>query len=368
MTTAVSTFEPRWASTPGDSIRAILERRGWTADDLADELGIGDPATRRLIQGETEISEDLASKLAACLGGSAKFWLTRERQYRESLFWLSADQLAQQMPIAQMVQLGWIAKSESWREQAKLGLEFLDVENAEEGAALVAQASSNTHYRASDTFSSDAVTLAVWLRKAQLEAAQLDVADWSAQELRAQLDKIRALTKEADPAVFVPALQRIAGRAGVAVVVVRPPKGAALSGAALTGMGGRRIIALTARHLSDDHFWFTVFHEIAHLLLHGAEETFIDDFGVGADAAGSAAIEEEADSFARDALVPRGTGQLHGLTGRGPTKRDVLRLASRAGVAPGIVIGQLQHAGVLQFNQLNTLKRRYKWDGSSLRT
>ncbi|KHK95850.1 hypothetical protein LK09_17630 [Microbacterium mangrovi] len=367
--TVASTFEPRWASAPGDSILAILQRRGWTVDDLADRLGIGDPATRRLIRGESELTAELAALLAGCLGGSASFWLTREHQYRESLFSLSADALTQQMPITQMIQLGWIEKSDSWREQAKLGLQFLGAKNAEDAATRVALATRGSHYRASDTYSSDSLTLAVWLRKAQLDASQVHLDEWSAPALRDQIDEIRALTKVPDPSVFLPELQAIGARAGVAIVLVRPPKGAALSGAAFTGHDGRRVIALTARHLSDDHLWFTVFHEIGHLLLHGVDETYVDDFGVGVDADGGAAVEQEADNFALEALVPGGVGELVGLLrGRGPTKRDVLRLASRVGVAPGIVVGQLQHTGALQYNQLNTLKRRYRWDSSTLKT
>ena len=367
MSTLTEAFEPRWASAPGDSIRSILDRRGWTVKDLADRLGIGDPATRRLIVGESAITAEVADSLAGVLGGSPRFWLARETQYRESTKWLSADALTKAMPTAQMIQLGWVEKSDSWRTQAEQSLAFFDASDPEEAARRVRAILDGVRYRASESFTSDEVTLAVWLRRAEIEAAELDVQDWSPATLREQLAAIRVLTREPNPSIFLPALQTIGARAGVAFVLVRSPKGAALSGAALRGNDGRRIIALTARHLSDDHFWFTVFHEMGHLLLHDAEETFIDDFGADGDSEGRSAVESEADRFAHESLVPGGVSALDTGAVRGPSKRDVLRFASKLGVAPGVIVGQLQHAGTLRYNQLNGLKRRYSWSGANLR-
>lgn len=363
---AVSTFEPRWASKPADAIRQLLERRGWTAEDLADRLEIGDPAARRLLTGESEITTDLAELLSDRLGGSASFWLTRERQYREAVHWLTADDLVQRMPISQMVQLGWVDSSESWRSQAKIGLDFFGASNAEEGAKKISEAIGSAHYRSSSAFSSDEVTLAAWLRRAEVEADALSVEHWNPIRLRDSLPRLRNLTRVPDPRSFLPALQQIGSEAGVAIVIVRAPKGCVLSGAAFRTASGTPVIALTARHLSDDHLWFTVFHEIGHLLLHGTDETFLDDFESAATSDEASALEAEADQFAQQALVSADIDSLRGAA-RGPSKRDILRFASQGNVSAGVIVGQLQHKGVLQFNQLNTLKRRYKWDGTTLK-
>lgn len=364
--TTVTAFEPRWASSPSDAIRRLLDHRGWTAEDLADQLGIGDPATRRLLAGSQEITDEIAALLADRVGGSTSFWLARERQYREAAEWLTADELVQRMPMSQMIQLGWVDSSDSWRSRARIGLAFFGASDAEEGSRKIRDAIGGAHYRTSSAFSSDEVILAAWLRRAELEAEELGVGEWNAARLRDSLPAIRNLTRVADPAEFLPALQRIAADAGVAIVVVRAPKGCVLSGAAFRTASGTATVALTARHLSDDHLWFTIFHEIGHLLLHGAEETFLDDFEGAERSAEASSAESEADRFAQHALVPSGIDSLR-VSGRGPTKRDVLRFASRENVSAGAVVGQLQHEGVVQFNQLNTLKRRYKWDGTTLR-
>lgn len=368
MTISEHSFEPRWASVPGDSIQAILRQRGWTVDDLSDRLGIGDPPTRRLLTGESEITEAVATLLAQHLGGSQRFWLSRERQYRESLHAVAADELARSLPIAQMIKLGWIDKHQSWRDQALAGLEFLDVDDAAAGNRRVRDALSGSRYRSSSAHQPDPVTRAVWIRKTEIEATKLSIGEWSPARALAQVGSLRALTRVRDPEKFVPELQTVAASFGVAVVIVRPPMGAALSGAAFEAADGRKVIALTARHLSDDHFWFTLMHELGHLVLHAGEGSFVDDFDGDRLSDAADAMEREADRFAQNALWPNRESDLAGTHSPRVSKREILKVASEIGVSPGVAVGQLQHQGILQFNQLNTLKRRYRWEGSSLRT
>ncbi|WP_445996908.1 ImmA/IrrE family metallo-endopeptidase [Okibacterium fritillariae] len=360
-------FEPRWASSPSEAVRRLIKQRGWSIEDLADQLGIGDPATRRLIAGTHEFTDELATLLSDRLGGSVDFWLTRERQYREAKEWLTVDEFVQRMPLAQMIQLGWVESSDSWRSQARIGLDFFGASDAEEGSKKISEAIGAAHYRTSSAFSSEEVTLAAWLRRAELEADALEVDEWDATRLHQNLPVMRSLTRMPDPTNFLPALQKLCAEAGVAVVVVRAPKGCVLSGAAFKTSNGVAAIALSARHLSDDHFWFTVFHELGHLLLHGTDETFLDDFETAPQSDGISSLEAEANRFAQESLMPGGLDALR-VAGRGPTKRDLLRFASSCNISAGVVVGQLQHEGVLGYNQLNTLKRRYKWDGVTLRT
>ena len=115
------------------------------------------------------------------------------------------------------------------------------------------------------------------------------------------------------------------------------------------------MIILSFRHLSDDHFWFTFFHEIGHLLLHKADLTFIDGEG-----SISGKMEKEANEFAEDVLVP--SARRSELLDLKPSREAIIRFAYSLGVSAGIVVGQLQHHGVIKPNQMNYLKRRFKWE------
>jgi len=113
---------------------------------------------------------------------------------------------------------------------------------------------------------------------------------------------------------------------------------------------------LSFRYLSDDHFWFTFFHEAGHLLLNDCAETFLEGLDVE-----DSQIEEAANAFAARTLIPANfEGEMLRLPLNG---REVIRFAGRVGISPGIVVGQLQHRGHFTRRQLNDLKRKYKWGG-----
>jgi Zn-dependent peptidase ImmA (M78 family) len=120
---------------------------------------------------------------------------------------------------------------------------------------------------------------------------------------------------------------------------------------------------LSLRHKTDDHLWFTFFHEAAHILLHGKREIFLeDDDEVGEDVHTK---EEEANRFAADFLIPAEV--LHRFRPRGShySHEDIIDFARRLGIAPGIVVGRLQHDGRLDKANCNRLKRHFIWGEES---
>jgi Zn-dependent peptidase ImmA (M78 family) len=101
------------------------------------------------------------------------------------------------------------------------------------------------------------------------------------------------------------------------------------------------------RYKSDDHFWFSFFHEAGHLLLHSKKETFVTG------ERDEDAAESEANSFAAGFLIPRQyESRLIDMT-----LADVPTFAEELGIAPGIVVGRLQKQGTIGWNQGNNLKR-----------
>jgi len=358
----MATFEPRWASAPGATILEALSARHLTVEDLADALGLSDPDARRLVQGDLQISEPIAAGIATVAGGTTSFWLARDEQYRESKRLLTAEELADTLPFGQMAKWGWIEPAAGWRERANLALEFFDVEDGLEWHTRYSSRISQAHYRTSPSFQSSEVAVAAWLRQAEIQAAPLSVDGWNPAQADDAVASIREASRSANPSAFLPLVTAALARVGIAFVVVKAPKDCAVSGAAFTTTSGQRAIAVTARHKSDDHLFFTILHELGHHLLHGAD-LYLDEF----EDSDASSAEAEADAFAADALVPGGLSSLVGRA-NGPTMRQIIQFAARVGVAPGIVVGQLQHARILEHNQHNRLKRRYSWDGVTLRS
>src|SRR5579872_2634531 len=200
--------------------------------------------------------------------------------------------------------------------------------------------------------------VAAWLRQGELEAREIECQPYDERKFRALLPRLRALTLIKDPAVFVPELQRLCAECGVAVVFVPeiPGKqGTRLCGAARWLTPEKALIQLSLRYKDDGNLWFTLFHEAAHILLHSKKAFFVDDnVGEGADEQ-----EAEADNFARNLLIPP-SALLRFVASDVFTDAALRHFADEIGIAPGIVVGRLQHDKVIGWNIGNSLKARYE--------
>jgi hypothetical protein len=206
-------------------------------------------------------------------------------------------------------------------------------------------------FRKSPSFKSDDGAVATWLRIGELKASSIQCEPYDPQRFREVLRRIRSLTREV-PEEFEPELTRLCAERGVAVVFVPEVSGTRASGAAHWLGPARALIQLSLRHKTDDHLWFSFFHEAGHLLLHSKKETFITAEHH------SDAAEDEANEFAASWLIPkRFDGQLACLE----TLDEIRSFADDLGIAPGIVVGRLQKEGVLDWSQGNKLKRKFRF-------
>jgi HTH-type transcriptional regulator/antitoxin HigA len=200
--------------------------------------------------------------------------------------------------------------------------------------------------------------LLVWLRLGEREAEAIEAADFERATFLKQLREIRRLTTHPVDE-FMPEMRERCARAGVAFVVIKPLQGVALSGISRWLTPRKAIIQQSLRHMANDHFWFTFYHEAAHLLLHSRKTIFLDGKGYSS---ASSQEEDEANNWSANFLVPQGDLQdfINNFQG---SQSEILSFSAAQGIAPGIVVGQLQKRGVLRFNQMNHLKVRFQWLG-----
>jgi Zn-dependent peptidase ImmA (M78 family) len=171
------------------------------------------------------------------------------------------------------------------------------------------------------------------------------------------LPTLRSLTRKKHPQTFIAELTEKCAECGVAVVVVRAPKGCHASGATLFLTPQKAVLMLSFRHLSEDQFWFTFFHEAGHLVLHGSESLFVEW-----EQSHTSKEESEANDFAGNTLVPvESQPAMLALPARAMA---IIRFAQKVGVSPGIIVGQMQHRERLKRDQLNRLKRWFEWADS----
>lgn len=342
----------------------VLAGRGQAPGQLAERMGWSTPAVEELLAGRESITIDTARRLSAAVGASAEFWMARDAQYRDDLARVANDAWVQRLPLADMVRMSWIPAAADWRERIEVCARFFGVDGWSAWSARYEAVLGATRFRTSAAFDGTAEAVTAWLRRAETLGDAQATAEWSAAHLRRALPALTRLSRQPDPVVFLPELRALLASAGVAVMLVRAPRAAPVSGAVWRSPDGRRLMALSARHLADDHFWFTVLHEVGHLLLHDAGDIFVDRIDAGAEAEEADGVEAAANQFAAEALLPERARRE--LSSRRVGSRDVLRLSGTHGVSPGVVVGLLQHDGALGFQQLNHLKRRYRWEGDEL--
>jgi hypothetical protein len=154
------------------------------------------------------------------------------------------------------------------------------------------------------------------------------------------------------PDVFQPSLIRLCADAGVAVVFVPELPGTHVSGATRWLTAKKALIQLSLRYRSDDHLWFTFFHEAGHILLHGKRQVFLEDSGT------TNSQEEDANAFAANALIPSPAFREFQEC-ENTSKAAIREFAEKLGISPGVVVGRLQHEGSLPYSHCNDLKRRF---------
>ena len=352
-------YVPDWVSPPGETLADILEERSWSQSEFAERTGYTEKHVSLLINGKASITEDTALKLELVVGSTAGFWLTRESRYREALARAQEEKALEKegswlkkLPIKHMLQHNWIRHLPSVGAQVAECLRFFEVASVK--AWETRYQDPVAAFRSSRKYPIDPAPTAAWLRQGERVAATIDCAPYDKAAFKSALSEIRKLGNETDPEVFVPQLTAICAKTGVAVVFEPEPKGCPVSGATKWLSQSKALIQLSLRHKSNDHLWFSFFHEAGHILLHGKKMLFIDMENMLSDE-----HEDEANRFSRDILIPPALAMR--LLELPPREADVLQFAKQASIAPGIVVGRMQNEKLLGWNQLNNLKVRYQW-------
>jgi HTH-type transcriptional regulator / antitoxin HigA len=354
----MSRIEPRQyipdvAIPPGDTIREMLAAKSMTQTALAERMKRPLNKINEILQGKRAITEDTALELELVLGLPASFWSELERNFQIAQQRLRAEsrleaevETLRQFPMREMVRFDWIKRAASRPEQARLLLSFFGIASFSQLSESSVQAPA---FRRSPSKEACPFATAAWLRKGQLEAMDLETADFDAKGLRSDLQQIRSFSL-VPFAQSSPQLVDVCASRGIAVVFVPPLPRSYASGAAYW-VGEKAVAQLSMRFRTDDHLWFSLFHELGHILLHGKRETFLDDFKhISGDK------EREANEFAAKSLIP--DSQYRRLLTLNYRRQEVLRdFAASIGISPGIVVGRLQHEGLLNYNSLlNSLK------------
>lgn len=352
-------YVPSDVSPPGDTLRELLAERGISQAALATRMGRPQKTISEIANAKAAITPETALELELVLGVPAEFWVARERNYRT---YLARDEQAAKLrsdlawakcfPVRKMVDLGWLPQASDDASRVRTLLEFFGVASTKQWK--IVNESYRVAFRKPSSFAPDEYALSAWLRAGIAAAERRPAKPYGRDLFLDALMEARELTT-APPEKFQPMLADLCAKSGVTVAFVPELPRSRASGVTMWLGPGRALVQLSLRYKMDDHFWFTFFHEAAHVLFHKKDAIFLetDDH--------ASKEEAEADRWAADFLLPpaayRELVKHHPYYGR-----DLIRgLARKIGVAPGIVVGRLQHDGLLPHTHCNGLKQRFEW-------
>ena len=336
-----SRYKPDYAVPPGWVLQERLEVQGISQAELARRCGRSAKLISEIVAGKAPLEPGTALQFEKVLGVDARIWLGIESDYRlhrareaEAESAAAAVEWVKAFPVRDLVKRGCIERPSSRADAVSKLLTFFRVASIDAWTVRYGRASAA--YRHSPSFESSVAELATWLRLGELDAERQDCAEYNESRFKHALRRVRGLTR-APVDEALPRTMRLCNEAGVALALAPAPPRTALSGAAWWLSSRKAVIQLTVRRKSDDRLWFGFFHEAAHLLLHSKKAIHVDETD-GDDTE----LEAEANEWASRALIPMQAWQR--LIAAPPrSERAVRAFADGQGIAPGIVVGMLQH-------------------------
>ncbi len=356
----VGEFNPDYAVPPGWILEERLELRDWSQAEFARRCGRSAKLISDIVAGKAPIEPDTALQFEKVLDLGANVWLNLESSYqlfrareREKEQLEIAVEWYERFPVKELVMAKVLPRPKNSHEGVKNLLGFFGVGSTDAWSAKMGAAAALARH--TPNLKSNREAVSAWLRLGELEATKQDCAEYDETKFKNALAKIRRLSRS-KAEDFYPRVRQLCNETGVAFALIPPLKGIKLSGAAWWLNRKTPTIQLTLRGKWNDVFWFTFFHEAAHILLHSKKDTFIDD-----DKKDGAEWEDQADAWARNFLVSRDDWEEYVFRGIF-SKTSIEQFSLEQEIAPAIVLGRLQFEGKVRWDSpMNSnLKERYE--------
>ena len=347
------------AVPPGIYLTEVTEGLGMSQAELARRMGRPVQAISEIANGIKAITPDTALQLEHVLGVPAHIWTGLEAEYQLTKARNDASEqiehetdLAVSFPYPKIAKLGWVKPTRKRSEKVMELRRFFGVASLRNLQGVRAYAPA---FRQSVKAEVSHEALVAWLRVGALEAEKIEAEPFDSVKARATLQSLRHLTLE-EPEVFLPKLGQQLAEAGIAFVLLPHFPKTYANGATFWANPNKAVLMMTLRGSWADIFWFSLFHELGHILLHDKRHTFLED---GLDEPKWKKQEEEADEFSQKTLIPPVSWRTFLKTGHF-SAANIALFADEIDISPGIVVGRLQHDDLIPPNH-HTHRVRYKW-------
>ncbi len=350
-------YSPDIAIHPGKMIAQAVDREGMSQKSLCVRTGITEKHLSQIINGEASITVETALLLENALGGSASFWINLGKNYQETKARIDRLSLIQQeipllskFPYNELAKRGYVDKTSN-KENRVINLwKFFGV-----NSLSYVHKTEPIAFRKQDSPSIRSEHIAAWLRCGELEAKKRVIPEYSELKLKAILAPLKHLSTQT-PENYSSAIVDKLNEVGVAVIFIEHFPGSKVSGA-VRWINNTPVIQLSLFYSWADIFWFNLYHELGHLLLHGKKEKFLEFDNKELSLINEK--EEQADKFAINSLIP--VRDYDNFVKNKPFSTErILAFAKSLKIHPGIVAGRLGYDGKVRWNAISNLRTRLK--------
>lgn len=350
--TTINQFKPDIVFHPGETLAEKLEELKMGPKEFAVRTGKPEKTIIAVMKGDSSLTSEMAVLFESVLKIPADFWLKKQFRYDEykarekrTLAIEEAKDWARHFPIADMVKLGWIeAKSKSEEKVTEL-LHFFGVSSPEAWEDYFFNQQLKVAFRISLAHTKEPYSISAWIRQGEIQASQLNCGEYSEAKFKQALKKIKSIMAT-QPDDFFSQLQKICLACGVKVVHTPCVKKAPLSGAT-RWIDDNPVIQLSGRYNQNDRFWFTFFHEVGHIILHGKKDIFLEDIECS-NFKLKEKEEEEANAFAVKWIFSE--EEEENLLKQIPlTEENIAKYAQSVSTHPAIIMGRLHFKKLIPY-------------------
>lgn len=356
----VQEYKDLIAFHPGYYINEIIEELKISQAEFAVRVGTTAKTISKLVNGKENLSREIAENLSVMLGTSVDMWLNLQTQYEEKIAEINIQKkLDEQEVIAKMLDYSYFVRVAGLPKTRKIKDKIVNLCNYFKIAnlSILKQDDFLVNYRMSGSSTrqeKNMINAKAWLQTAINFSQKEKIKDFDENKLKEYLPKIRKMTMQ-EEAEFMPELKKILTECGVVFIVLPHLKNSGVNGVVKWFGHKRVVLAVSDRGKYSDIFWFSLFHEIGHVLQMKIKKTFVsyDDVNKINDE-----LESDADRFSCEFLIPNNEYDEF-IEQANYNIVSVKKFAEKIGIHPGIVVGRLQHDKIIRPEQLNELKTKY---------
>ena len=360
-------YKELMAFHPGYYIEEIIDSMGISQAEFATRLGTTPKTLSQLLNGQANISNDLAKKLATMLGTSVDVWQNLQNTFDKKIIEIEQiKDLDEQEFITRLLDYSYfmknagLPKTNDVREKTKNLCSFLKIADLR----ILTKPEYLVNYKTNSTTDNDTqqiINSRAWIQTAINMSDSVITKPYDSAKLRSFLPEFRKMASHS-PVESAQKIKNLLAESGVAFVLLCPFKNPGVDGAVKWMNDSRAILAMNNKGDDIGKFWFSFFHEIRHILQKKLKTLFVDN-STSELSYTNVMLEKDADRFAQDFLISPAEYSKFSPSSM-TTIDEILSFADSINVHPSIVVGRLQHDGIISKTKGNKLKESYSFTTS----